>query len=380
MSNYFVINIHEKEMEGRNLLGVALYNYDRATTSNFIEKNSIYQEVIDLTGSEKTFQSNLIESIANLLKNALTENKLEILPRVITVMNVDCLSSDRKNRKKKKSHFLDMFEEGRLKSAYVKELKNHEIALSAVLFSKLANIEYKIKGEIAQAMRDFINENKKDIALPEVEVPVLGFEQRLPTYLKEDYTDVVDIHTDGRVKATEKNTTVSFGVNILKRDLEESIYHNFKRIAGYEIMKEDSNFAELKAVETAMLELGKNNKELLNEKTLFRFYVDNECVIKSLQIKKLWRNASVRSHEIFKNILNFMSENNVSVIKVSSKMNKGNKIAHMLAKKAVEMNANSPEKVKVLNPFEDFTLKMQNDFYHHRAKENYQILQNELTN
>ena len=42
------------------------------------------------------------------------------------------------------------------------------------------------------------------------------------------YKKVIDIHTDGSVKFFKGQPIISFGGNIIKRSVEDSIFYNFK--------------------------------------------------------------------------------------------------------------------------------------------------------
>jgi len=379
MSGYINANVMQKTMNGKNLLAIALYNYSRMPESSVIDKSIISSIVVEVKESQTPLENTVCSTLKDLLEKSLNEKKLFFSPKLITFTDLDIIYSSKKRAVYNNSYLPKMFDETKMKSEFLNLLNGEKKSLSSVAIRRAVTIDYALKGEMNQIIREFAEqEGISKVAEPVKPAPVLTIEQRLPTYLQVNYNEVMDIHTDGRVKEEAGHTVVSFGINLLKRDLKEGIYHNFKRIAGYECVKEDSNYAELKAVEMAIQEIQKNHSEFMNKETLFRFYIDNESVIKAIQIKKLWKNASERTYSIFKNMIDFLNEQNVSVIKVSSKENKGNKIAHMLAKKAVEMNKENASTVKVMDIFQDFTLKMENNFYNNRAKENYELLEKQL--
>lgn len=339
----------------------------------------------------------LFEGESSLLEEA---NKIGNIALVSTCENnfdmpIEALLSKKKKKKKKKTKEDKVvsskeFFSGEMYYPYLKSVGFLKQINFNKDFIKRVDYQYKIasfdiKVEMLSLLRDFKekNESLNEVVvepLPEVINPVLTLGFNKPNSISK-YDNVIDIQTDGSVRMHNGEHIIAFGGNFVKRELGKNIFYNFKRMCGFERLKENSQYAELKAVEAALIELEESHKdELISQNTLVKVYIDNIQVVDVLKSGFMWNNATSEALAAFYSVKKFQSKYAISFTKVSSKANKGNNIAHNLAKKAYRIAVDKNKNKAVEDYSVEFMSKIKNHYYLKRANDNYNLLVNNLNN
>lgn len=393
-----VLHFLEKTIAGQKLVAVALFLQSRNQRSNLIERTMKSIQIFDVShvNSNKSYARNfgivlnLVLKEANLSKEDFRGN---------TALFIESADLDEDKNKKyskrkvmenegKNTPFMSMFSAGgnmykeTSKLAFASLLSEIGSTFSLIKLNVDSKSTPDVRLTMLAKMREYAEQFEENKA-PEEKRPVFTFDNEKAHSILEQrynkYSYVIDIHTDGSARIENGIHMSTFGVNILKRDLDQEIYHNFKRICGFEKMKGDSSYAELKAVEVALNEINENHEEFAINDVLLRFYIDNEQVIKAIQSGKLWNTTSQKTIDSYNKIKSYQKKFRVSFVKVNSKENKGNKIAHLLARDAYETCKNEENFIKTINTFSDFEAKLDNNFYREKAKQRYKNLLNELS-
>lgn len=366
--------VTNKMIDKKNILATAIYFEEKKETT----RNKKFQTIdaIDITELQEIAQ--IEDVLLNFLRNQL--NKVDFnFSEEETYGNIGFISfCEHGNKKYKKIitklDFLDKI------NCRPEKLKRIDLIDSTI-------IDQNMKFDLINFMRDFVEQKTKkttteqskllDNLVEEVKLPIQQNFLNKKNAIKK-YKKVIDIHTDGSVKFFKGQPIISFGGNIIKRTVEDSIFYNFKRICGFEFLKEDSQYAELKAVEESLTEIIENHSKEIDSETLIKIYIDNEQVVDVLKSGFMWRNASEKAMQSFYKVKGFQKKYHISFTKVSSKKNKGNMIAHNLAKKAYKIATGSKEHKFVENPSPEFKEKLKNQYFLKRAQENYSLLINNL--
>lgn len=368
--------VTNKMIDKKSILATAIYFEEKKETT----RNKKFQTIdaIDITELQETDQ--MEDVLLNFLRNQL--NKVNFnFSEDETYGSIGFLSfcePGNGNKKYKeiitKLDFLDKI------NCRPEKLKRIDLIGSAI-------IDQNMKFDLITFMRDFVEQKTEkttteqtkllDNQVEEVKLPIQQKFLNKKNAIKK-YKKVIDIHTDGSVKFFKGQPIISFGGNIIKRTVEDSIFYNFKRICGFEFLKEDSQYAELKAVEESLSEIIENHSKEIDSETLIKIYIDNEQVVDVLKSGFMWRNASEKAMQSFYKVKGFQKKYHISFTKVSSKKNKGNMIAHNLAKKAYKIATGSKEHKFVENPSPEFKEKLKNQYFLKRAQENYSLLINNL--